>query len=612
MWAPRRAAAVRWAPWPVCLAAPGHVIAQAGDYSAGQVTNAADRSAANVFTHPSGQSMYQLQLFGSISGVLSVRAAHTAGTSLLIFPQGTTDFTVTGGPGQVVRQSTLGGALLVGQLALSDISGAATLCTTAVLCPGYQAALGFTPEDISNKSPSTSLGTSATLYPTQGAVKTYVDAGLAGKQAALGFTPEDSANKAPSVSLGTSNTAYPTQGAVKSYVDTRPGRETGDARVYPGGRGQQGARARVSGPVTRPTRRQNAVKVYVDTGLAGKQGALTAGAGVDITGGVIATLSTKSGFLANGGATALTCGAGTAGRMQAMANGEVQYCDGAGVPLLRAGVLTQSGLRWNVTPSSCTTDENAGKLTVNASGEVVCASDIGGTGGAGGVGSVFGRTGAVTAQIGDYTAAQVTNAADRTTANTFTHATGQTMARLTFTGATSGTLSLRPPAVAGTSILTLPAGSTDFTATGGPSQVVRQSALGAPFTVGQLALAEISGTGNLCDTNTVCAGYQAALGFTPENSANKATSPALGTSNTAYPTQGAVKSYVDTGPGLEAGLFGLYPGGCGAESHNPRPGHQQYPLSHARAPSKVTSIRGWPGSRPVWALPPRTSPISLP
>jgi hypothetical protein len=38
-----------------------------------------------------------------------------------------------------------------------------------------QNALGFTPEDVANKSTNTSLGTSDTLYPTQNAVKTYAD-----------------------------------------------------------------------------------------------------------------------------------------------------------------------------------------------------------------------------------------------------------------------------------------------------------------------------------------------------------------------------------------------------------------------------------------------------
>lgn len=37
------------------------------------------------------------------------------------------------------------------------------------------AALGYTPENVANKSTSTSLGTSDTLYPSQNAVKTYAD-----------------------------------------------------------------------------------------------------------------------------------------------------------------------------------------------------------------------------------------------------------------------------------------------------------------------------------------------------------------------------------------------------------------------------------------------------
>lgn len=38
-----------------------------------------------------------------------------------------------------------------------------------------QNTLAYTPENVANKSTSTSLGTSDTLYPTQNAVKTYVD-----------------------------------------------------------------------------------------------------------------------------------------------------------------------------------------------------------------------------------------------------------------------------------------------------------------------------------------------------------------------------------------------------------------------------------------------------
>jgi hypothetical protein len=46
---------------------------------------------------------------------------------------------------------------------------------------GKQDALGFTPEDVANKSTNTSLGTSDTLYPSQNAVKSYADNALSSK-----------------------------------------------------------------------------------------------------------------------------------------------------------------------------------------------------------------------------------------------------------------------------------------------------------------------------------------------------------------------------------------------------------------------------------------------
>lgn len=79
--------------------------------------------------------------------------------------------------------------------------------------------LGYTPEDVANKSTNTSLGTSNILYPTQNAVKTYADT----KEPLLGYTPENVANKSTDTALGTSNTLYPTQNAVKIYVDNNVG-----------------------------------------------------------------------------------------------------------------------------------------------------------------------------------------------------------------------------------------------------------------------------------------------------------------------------------------------------------------------------------------------------
>jgi hypothetical protein len=112
-------------------------------------------------------------------------------------------------------------------------------------------------EDVSNKS-NGALGTSTTLYPTQNAVKTYVDAQVAAGAAdattstkgivkltgdlggtALNptvpglalkantsdvmtslATKEDASNKS-NAALGTSTTLFPTQNAVKTYVDAQ-------------------------------------------------------------------------------------------------------------------------------------------------------------------------------------------------------------------------------------------------------------------------------------------------------------------------------------------------------------------------------------------------------
>ena len=77
-----------------------------------------------------------------------------------------------------------------------------------------------------------------------------------------------------------------------------------------------------------------------------------------------------------------------------------------------------------------------------------------------GIPSVFGRTGAITAQAGDYTAAQITNAADKTAANAFSAG-----ARQTFLGsAASPGIEIAPaplPAAAQTGDLVLDAGDSN-------------------------------------------------------------------------------------------------------------------------------------------------------
>lgn len=65
-------------------------------------------------------------------------------------------------------------------------------------------------------------------------------------------------------------------------------------------------------------------------------------------------------------------------------------------------------------------------------------------------------------------------------------------------GASSGALTINAAAAAGTHTLTFPAGTTDFSATGGTSQVVKQTSSGGAFTVARLACADLSDSGTGC------------------------------------------------------------------------------------------------------------------
>jgi hypothetical protein len=76
-------------------------------------------------------------------------------------------------------------------------------------------ALGFTPENITNKSSSYTSSSTTTYANT----KALVD-GLATKENSLGFTPENVANK-ENTTLDTSTTKYPTNNLVKTNIDAK-------------------------------------------------------------------------------------------------------------------------------------------------------------------------------------------------------------------------------------------------------------------------------------------------------------------------------------------------------------------------------------------------------
>src|SRR5260370_28050830 len=61
---------------------------------------------------------------------------------------------------------------------LNSTTGKLRFCTTSSTWSDVvssSAGLGFTPEDVANKDTGTSLGSSDAKYPSQKAVKTYVD-----------------------------------------------------------------------------------------------------------------------------------------------------------------------------------------------------------------------------------------------------------------------------------------------------------------------------------------------------------------------------------------------------------------------------------------------------
>ena len=76
-------------------------------------------------------------------------------------------------------------------------------------------ALGYTPENVANKSSSYTASSTTTYANT----KALVD-GLATKENSLGFTPENVANK-ENTTLDTSTTKYPTNNLVKTNIDAK-------------------------------------------------------------------------------------------------------------------------------------------------------------------------------------------------------------------------------------------------------------------------------------------------------------------------------------------------------------------------------------------------------
>lgn len=106
-------------------------------------------------------------------------------------------------------------------------------------------------------------------------------------------------------------------------------------------------------------------------------------------------------------------------------------------------------------------------------------------------------------------------------------------------GATSGTITLLAPAVAGSNTITFPAGTTDFSSTGGTNKVLQQTSSGAAITVATLATSNLSDvTAQTSWTPTDQSG--ASLSFTSVNARYFITGPMVCAFGTlTYPATGS-------------------------------------------------------------------------
>ena len=102
-----------------------------------------------------------LKVYGTTSGSIVVAVPALAGTNTLTLPAGTTDFSATGGAGQVVKQTSAGGALTVATVTASDIASGAAL--TKADDTNVTLTLGGTPTTALLAATSLTLGWTGTL-----------------------------------------------------------------------------------------------------------------------------------------------------------------------------------------------------------------------------------------------------------------------------------------------------------------------------------------------------------------------------------------------------------------------------------------------------------------
>lgn len=124
--------------------------------------------------------------------------------------------------------------------------------------------------------------------------------------------------------------------------------------------------------------------------------------------------------------------------------------------------------------------------------------------------------------------------------------------RVAIYGSSSGRLELKVPAAAGTTALTFPAGTTDFSATGGTSQFVKQASAGAALTVARPACADLSDSASGCSAATPTVKGFASVGWVSTTNPDKVIIFTVPTGTTATITK--IEGTVDTAVGATAAI----------------------------------------------------------
>lgn len=390
-------------------------------------------------------------------------------------------------------------------------------------------ALGYTPENSANKSTNTALGTSDVLYPSQKAVKTYVDAAIVGGSVVAGGIDCSTNPNYPSASQ--SGQGYYVTVAGKIGGASGEAVDIGDLILsIAANAGGTHAAVGSSWIILQNNLKgaligANNLSDLTDAGMARTNlglGALATQSGTfsgthsgTNTGDQTITLT---GDVTGSGtglfATAIAVGVVTLAMMANVATGSVFYrkTAGTGAPEVQtlATLKTDLGLTGTNSGDQDLSGYVLNSRTINGyalSADVTLVkADVG----LGNVSNLAPADLPISTATQDALDAKITGPAtatdnavvrfDATTGKlvqdsvvTIADTTGAISGArsISLHGSTSGSILLQVPAIAGSNVVTLPAGTTDFSATGGAGQYVKQSGAGAAFTVGVITSADI-------------------------------------------------------------------------------------------------------------------------